>query len=93
MIGKDKNSRPRIVQASNFHDGSLEFVLSNGNYFVVESKYILDLPGFETFAESESLFDPIVSEDGGAIYWRNGPRQIRIDELLSLIGKADGTQT
>lgn len=93
MNSKNKTSRPRIVQVSNFHDGSLEFVLSNGNYFVLEAKYILELRDLEMYGHGEYLFDPIVSEDGDAIYWRNGPRQISIDELLSLIGKADGEQT
>lgn len=90
MTGKEKRDKLRIVRVNSFHDGSLEFVLSNGNYFVVEAKYILELPGFEALAEDEYLSEPIVEEAGDAIYWQDGPRRVGVEELLTLIGKAGG---
>lgn len=90
MTDTAKNREPYIVRLENFDMGELGIRLSNGNFIILEIKYILELPGFDVLAENQRFFYPIKTEDGSAIYWKDGPRQISVGEILSLIGKANG---
>lgn len=90
MSGDAKSKGLYITRLENFDMGELGIRLSNDNFIVLEIKHILALPGFEVLAENERFFYPLKSEDGSAIYWRDGPRPISVDEILSLVGKTDG---
>jgi hypothetical protein len=64
---------------------SLDIHLTNGNIILLETKYILELPGFAQLAEDGRILYP--KTDGKTIYWRDGPRPIGLDEILSLVSK------
>lgn len=66
---------------------SIDIQLSNGNIVILETKFILQLPGFAGLAEDDRILYP--KTEGETIFWRDGPRPLTVAEILALVGKYD----
>lgn len=83
----DSTGRLRFVRVEAADNSSIDIQLSNGNIVILETKFILELPGFAELAEDDRILYP--RTEGETIFWRNGPRPLTVDEILTLVGKSD----
>lgn len=80
----------RFVRVEAMDRYSLDIQLSNGNIIILETKFILGLPGFTKLAEGNSILYP--RTDGRTVFWLDGPRPLGINEIIALVGKTYDTK-
>lgn len=86
MNDKDSTDSLRFVRVEAADRSSIDIQLSNGNIVILETKFILQLPGFAGLAEDDRILYP--KTEGAIIFWRDGPRPLTVDEILALVGKS-----
>ena len=76
----------RFVRVEAADRSSIDIQLSNGNIVILETKFILELPGFAGLAEDDRILYP--KTEGETIFWHDGPRPLTVGEVLALVGKS-----
>lgn len=81
----------RIIKIGALSRDSLDINFNNGSILILRIDLILSLPGFEVLSEDDRIYYP--KTDGRSVYWRDGPRSLTVEEILSLAGRSGSSGT
>lgn len=87
LSGMDAAEGLRFIRVEAADKNSIDIQLSNGNIVILETRFILELPGFAELAQDDRILYP--KTEGETIFWHGGPRPLTVQEVIALVGKAD----
>lgn len=87
LSNMEESGRPHFIRVEAADRSSIDIQLSNSNIVILETKFILALPGFGALAEDDRILYP--KTEGETICWRDGPHPLTVEEILALVGQSD----
>jgi hypothetical protein len=72
----------KIASVGSVGGDMLDIHLDNGNILMLETRWLLALPGYAELGEDDRILYP--HTDGDSVYWRHGPR-ISLEEIFALM--------